>query len=80
MHTRLPNEQPCCYAQSDKYWVTDPSGIACETFHTLGNIPVYGKDTAVCDHGTSIVPVQGSGSPCCMPTPQVEPAASRCAK
>ena len=22
------SEQPCCYARSDKYWVTDPSGIA----------------------------------------------------
>jgi len=34
--------QPCCYARSDKYWVTDPTGIAWETFHTLGGIPVYG--------------------------------------
>jgi len=34
------NEQPCCYAKSDKYWVTDPTGIAWETFHTLGRIPV----------------------------------------
>ena len=30
------SEQPCCYATSDKYWVTDPTGIAWETFHTLG--------------------------------------------
>jgi hypothetical protein len=22
------NEQPCCYARSDKYWVTDPTGIS----------------------------------------------------
>ena len=29
------NEQLCCYAKSDKYWVTDPTGIAWETFHTL---------------------------------------------
>lgn len=33
----------CCYAQSDKYWVTDPQGIAWETFHTLGSVPVYGE-------------------------------------
>jgi len=50
------NEQPCCYARSDKYWVTDPSGIAWETFHTLSSIPVYGADTPVFDHGTSTVP------------------------
>jgi catechol 2,3-dioxygenase-like lactoylglutathione lyase family enzyme len=36
----------CCYARSDKYWVTDPQGIAWETFHTLGDIPVYGATTA----------------------------------
>ena len=29
------NEQLCCYAKSDKYWVTDPAGIAWETFHSL---------------------------------------------
>jgi len=32
----------CCYARSDKYWVTDPQGIAWETFHTLDSVPVYG--------------------------------------
>jgi catechol 2,3-dioxygenase-like lactoylglutathione lyase family enzyme len=32
----------CCYARSDKYWITDPQGIAWETFHTLDSIPVYG--------------------------------------
>src|SRR6202047_2247925 len=25
----------CCYANSDKCWVTDPTGVAWETFHTL---------------------------------------------
>ena len=30
----------CCYARSDKYWTTDPQGIAWETFHTLESIPV----------------------------------------
>jgi catechol 2,3-dioxygenase-like lactoylglutathione lyase family enzyme len=55
------NEQPCCYARSNKYWVTDPSGIAWETFHTLTSIPVYGEDTAVFDHGTS----QKAGSGAC---------------
>ena len=33
----------CCYARSDKYWTKDPSGIAWESFHTLGNVPVYGE-------------------------------------
>ena len=34
-------ETTCCYARSDKHWVTDPQGIAWENFRTLGNIPVF---------------------------------------
>ena len=33
----------CCYAKSDKYWTTDPQGIAWETFHTLDTIPTFGE-------------------------------------
>ena len=36
----------CCYAKSDKYWVQDPQGVAWETFHTLGGIPVFGEHSA----------------------------------
>ena len=32
----------CCYARSDKYWVTDPAGVAWETYHTLDAIPTFG--------------------------------------
>jgi catechol 2,3-dioxygenase-like lactoylglutathione lyase family enzyme len=32
----------CCYAKSDKYWITDPTGIAWETYRTLGSIPLFG--------------------------------------
>jgi hypothetical protein len=74
------SEQPCCYAKSDKYWVTDPTGIAWETFHTLGSIPVYGEDTAVFDHGASSVPVKSSAAQCCVPAQRLEPAAACCAK
>src|ERR1035438_4506548 len=66
------DEQACCYARSDKYWVTDPTGIAWETFHTLGNMPVYGDDTRVFGHGASIVPIESveaaTKSTCCAPT------------
>jgi lactoylglutathione lyase len=34
-------ETSCCYARSEKYWVTDPQGIAWEQFHTLHNIPTF---------------------------------------
>lgn len=39
----------CCYAKSDKYWVQDPQGIAWETFHTLGEIPVFGEHAAAAE-------------------------------
>ena len=34
----------CCYAKSDKYWVTDPQGVAWESFRSLGSVPLYGED------------------------------------
>lgn len=36
----------CCYARANKGWVSDPGGILWETFHTLGENSVYGKDAA----------------------------------
>jgi hypothetical protein len=54
-------DQPCCYAKSDKYWITDPQGIAWETFHTLESIPVFGEDTK----GSS------TASACCVPVAQI---------
>jgi catechol 2,3-dioxygenase-like lactoylglutathione lyase family enzyme len=48
----------CCYAQSDKYWTTDPQGIAWETFHSLASIPTYG-DVRKADGG--------AGESCCAP-------------
>jgi catechol 2,3-dioxygenase-like lactoylglutathione lyase family enzyme len=32
----------CCYAVSDKAWATDPQGVRWETFHTTGDLTVYG--------------------------------------
>lgn len=34
----------CCYARSDKAWISDPQGIAWETFHSYGDHTVYGED------------------------------------
>ena len=50
-------ETTCCYARSEKYWITDPQGIAWEQFHTLGNIPVFHE----------AAPAEASGSACCAP-------------
>jgi catechol 2,3-dioxygenase-like lactoylglutathione lyase family enzyme len=34
----------CCYAQSNKAWVNDPSGVRWETFFTFGEATAYGED------------------------------------
>jgi catechol 2,3-dioxygenase-like lactoylglutathione lyase family enzyme len=32
----------CCYAKSEKAWITDPQGVSWETFLTSGESTVYG--------------------------------------
>ena len=44
-------ETTCCYARSDKYWVTDPQGVAWEQFHTLDSIPVFSMPKAEASSG-----------------------------
>ena len=34
----------CCYATGKKVWVSDPQGVAWETFMTTGDITSYGED------------------------------------
>jgi len=63
MALEVEGETTCCYARSEKHWVTDPQGIAWEHFHTLGNIPVFNE---------AAVPV-ASLAACCAPSPQGKP-------
>jgi hypothetical protein len=60
----------CCYARSDKYWITDPQGIAWETFHTLDAIPVYGhtartESTACCNPAPTVTSGSVKSGACC---------------
>jgi lactoylglutathione lyase len=50
----------CCYARSDKYWLTDPQGVAWEQFHTLADIPVFSEKSAAAP-----IPVVAKASSCC---------------
>ena len=65
----------CCYALSDKYWVTDPQGVAWETFHTLDSVPMYGEDShAAALPATCCIPLapsesQDQAGACCIPLP-----------
>jgi len=57
----------CCYARSDKYWTTDPSGLAWESFRSLGSVPLY--------HGETQETACGTGeSTCCAPQPEAKDA------
>lgn len=42
--TRDQEAATCCYAQSNKAWVNDPSGVRWETFFTFGEATSYGED------------------------------------
>jgi catechol 2,3-dioxygenase-like lactoylglutathione lyase family enzyme len=42
--TRDQEAASCCYAQSNKAWVDDPSGVKWETFFTFGEATTYGED------------------------------------
>jgi hypothetical protein len=50
----------CCYARSDKYWVTDPQGVAWEQFHTLDSIPTFSETRAAAGACCAAAPA-GSG-------------------
>ncbi|MCI1192168.1 glyoxalase/bleomycin resistance/dioxygenase family protein [Calidifontimicrobium sp. SYSU G02091] len=49
-------ETTCCYARSEKHWVTDPQGIAWEHFHTLADIPVFREKQAGAAEGACCAP------------------------
>jgi catechol 2,3-dioxygenase-like lactoylglutathione lyase family enzyme len=57
----------CCYAQSDKSWISDPDGVVWEAFHTSGEATTYGTSPAL-----------GSLAPAAGPAPAPGPAASCC--
>lgn len=58
----------CCYARSDKHWLTDPQGIAWEHFRTLGDVPVFSEKAAPAKEASACcVPVTPQGKPVGIP-------------
>jgi catechol 2,3-dioxygenase-like lactoylglutathione lyase family enzyme len=54
----------CCYAKSEKAWITDPQGLSWETFLTTGESTVYGDSV-------DLGPIRTTSGACCTPeTPQ----------
>lgn len=50
----------CCYAKSEKSWISDPDGIIWEAFFTNGKATSYGDSP-------SLDTLAGSESKCCAP-------------
>lgn len=70
-------EISCCYARSNKYWVTDPTGLAWETFHTLGTVPTFDGAENLATIEPSSAPGSKQAPVCCAPqVPVVMPASS----
>jgi catechol 2,3-dioxygenase-like lactoylglutathione lyase family enzyme len=51
----------CCYAKSDKSWVTDTAGVRWESFFTHGDATSYGEDEVI----PAAAPAPISTGACC---------------
>lgn len=66
----------CCYAKSEKSWVSDPAGLAWEVFHTYGDSAVYGGSRPAVPEAAGA----GAAAACCGPVaaaPEPRPAAAK---
>ena len=74
----------CCYARSEKHWVTDPQGIAWEHFHTLGDIPVFNEAApssaagACCTPAAAAPALAAPRAACCGPATATTTKTSCC--
>ena len=59
----------CCYAKSEKAWISDPDGVVWETFLTNGEATVYGDRPELC-----AVSAGASKQTCCAPAIPTAPA------
>lgn len=60
----------CCYAMSDKSWVTDPDGVVWEAFLTNGESTIYGDKLQVANAHASLAALESanaSAPTCCAP-------------
>jgi catechol 2,3-dioxygenase-like lactoylglutathione lyase family enzyme len=77
LQTHAEKNISCCYARSNKYWVSDPAGVAWETFYSLRTVPTYEGDpeptqlqqaAACCDPDSKTAAVTsscGANGACC---------------
>ncbi len=69
----------CCYAKSEKHWVTDPQGMPWEHYVTMGDSVTFGDDR-VPNEGACCAPASVEAkddASCCAPA-AAAPAAPKC--
>ncbi|MDD5579429.1 MAG: ArsI/CadI family heavy metal resistance metalloenzyme [Methylobacter sp.] len=66
----------CCYMRSDKYWITDPQGIAWESFYSLSEIPTFNDKSAQSDGENPFPNIPTETTTACCPTEK--PTSSCC--
>lgn len=57
-------ETTCCYAESKKVWVQDPSGIAWEAYRTMGDAEVFNEKSETEADSSCCAPDDSENS-CC---------------
>jgi catechol 2,3-dioxygenase-like lactoylglutathione lyase family enzyme len=73
----------CCYAKSEKSWISDPDGVVWEAFFTNGEATVYGDSPALsalsenADEAACCSPITPQGV-CCDAKPDLAAAAPCC--
>ena len=74
-------ETTCCYAESEKSWVSDPDGVIWEAFLTSGEATDYGNrgplESVSAAEGQCCTPITPQGS-CCPPKAELAPEAPCC--
>ena len=59
----------CCYAKSEKSWISDPQGVVWEAFFTSGEATVYGDNPQL-----AALSANASEANCCAPAISSKPA------
>ena len=72
----------CCYARSEKSWITDPQGVSWETFLTSSESTVYGDSVDLglirVASAAACCTTETPQDACCAPKPELTDAAACC--
>ena len=60
-------ETVCCYARSDKSWVSDPAGIAWEAYKSMQNMQIF-SDANASEQEECCTPATQGQPDCCVPS------------